>query len=197
MTPLSDEELRCWAREHLIYEGRMLAFTAVRLAERQGVPRDPVSNAYLESFVVHVRCLRDFLWGNRKSWNPLDAFAFDFCVPGEWEAKRGQVPPNLSGVDTRKRTGREVVHLTYHRLSVEAELKDWECGEIFGEIADALACFTTAALPTRLDAKTRDALQDLFAHSPGAGTISVATGAVYGTAIQAGTIAFPGFEVGS
>lgn len=194
--PLADDDLAGWAREHLVYEGRMLAFAAVRLAERQGLPRDPESNALLESFVMHVRCLRDFLWGRRRRRQPHDAFAVDFCAPGEWERVRGGVPA-LLGERLLHRAGREVVHLTYHRSSVDAASKDWDCGEIFDVIADSLDLLSITALPTRMDSVTRTALGELWEHQPGAGTASVATGAAYGLAFRGGTIAFPGFQHGS
>lgn len=194
--PLADDDLARWAREHLVYEGRMLAFAAVRLAERQGLPRDPESNALLESFVVHVRCLRDFLWGRRRDRQPHDAFAVDFCAPGEWERVRGDVPGLLGG-RLLHRAGREVVHLTYHRFSVDAASKDWDCGEIFDMIASSLERLAITAMPTRMDGVTRTALGELWEHQPGAGTASVATGAAYGLAFHGGTIAFPRFEHGS
>jgi hypothetical protein len=34
--PISDEQLNNWAREHLVYEGRMVAYSAVQLANRGG-----------------------------------------------------------------------------------------------------------------------------------------------------------------
>lgn len=71
--------------------------------------------------------------------------------------------------------GREVVHLPYHRLTIEAESKDWDCGDIYADLADELERFALVALPSRLDLKTRDALQDLFTHSADVGPTSVAT----------------------
>jgi hypothetical protein len=194
--PIPDDQLKRWAREHLVYEGRMLSFTAVRLLEREGISRDPESNALLEAFAVHVRCLRDFLWGQRRN-QPMDAFADDFCDGGVWERKRGPEPAALDEIGDRNRAGREVVHLTYHRLSIDAEKKDWDCGEIYVEIVDALAVLAEFAVPTRMDDETRIALQDLQTHSPGVGTLSVATGAIYGQAITGGTVGFPGFHAGS
>ena len=144
-----------------------------------------------------MRCLRDFLWGQRRKSQPKDAFAFDFCEPGKWERQRPVEPPALVEIGKRRRAGREVVHLTYHRLTIEAEWKDWDCGEIYAEIADALEQFAQLALPSRLDQKTRDALQDLSKHSSDVGPTSVATGAAYGLAIRGGTIEFPSFEHGS
>jgi hypothetical protein len=195
--PLADKELALWAREHLVYEGRMLAFTAVRLAERQGIPADPLSNALLESFTVHVRCLRDFLWGHRAS-HQMDAFASDFCEPGLWESARAAPSPALDHRGpVKQRIGREVVHLSYERLAIEAEAKTWSCGAIFEDFAFALDHFASTALPARLDDATRTALEHLCTHSSDAGSPSVATGAAYGLPFTGATTAFPGFEVGS
>jgi hypothetical protein len=195
--PISDQDLTRWAREHLVYEARMLAFTAIRLAERHGIPRNPESNALLESFVVHVRCLRDFLWGDRNDRQPMDAFATDFCEEGKWESERGAVPPAITEIDERNRAGREVVHLSYHRLGVEAAAKDWEVSEVYMEIEAALAKFAILALPSRLDDKTREALQEPMEHDSAVGPASVATGATYGLAVRGGTVEFPGFHAGS
>lgn len=194
--PLSDTELAAWAGEHLVYEGRMLAFAAVRLAERDGLPPAPDSNALLECFIVHVRCLHDFLWHHRRVDQPMDAFAGDFCADGEWEASRPPVPPALTAVRNRHRPGREMAHLSYHRGTIDAESKAWKVGELYEEIAHALATLTTVALPSRLDEATRAALADLTAHTPTVGTPSVATGATYGVAIASGGFGY-GLEHGS
>jgi hypothetical protein len=171
----------------------MLAYTAVRLAEREGIPRDPESNALLESFIVHTRCLRDFLWGERKH-HKGDAFAIDFCQSGVWERERGDVPPELAEVDRLRRAGREVMHLGYHRKTIAEAARDWDISEIYGELAHSLQLFAATAIPARLDQQTREALCDLMAHRPTVGPASVATGAVYGAAIRG---ALPGFHTGS
>lgn len=109
---------------------------------------------------------------------------------------RGGVPALLGG-SLLRRAGREVVHLTYHRSSVDAASKDWDCGEIFDVVADSLELLAATALPARMDSVTRVALGELWEHRPGAGTASVAAGAAYGLAFRGGTIAFPGFQHGS
>ena len=53
----------------------------------------------------------------------MDAFAFDFCEQGKWERERPVEPPALVEIGKRRRAGREVVHLAYHRLSIDAETK--------------------------------------------------------------------------
>jgi hypothetical protein len=193
--PLSDADLARWAREHLVYEGKMLAYTAVELAKRRDLPRDQESNVLLEAFAIHTRCLREFLFG-RRGRHPMDAFASDFCAPGAWEETQGEVPPALAEIDDRNRLGREVVHLTYERSAVPAEIKDWPVSDIVREVVEALDDFALAALPDRLDDETRQALTDLESSPPaGVGPISVAT------AIQVpytgGTIDFPDFQIGS
>jgi hypothetical protein len=196
MTSLpADADLASWAREHLVYEAKMLAYTAVELAKRRDLPRNQESNVFLEAFAIHTRCLRDFLWGERRRY-PMDAFASDFCSPGNWEQVRGDVPPALREIDDRDRLGREVVHLSYERGAVPAEIKDWPVSEIVREIVEALDEFAFEALPERLDEQTRLALTDLASSPPpGVGPVSVAT------AIQVpyggGTIDFPDFHVGS
>jgi hypothetical protein len=134
--------------------------------------------------------LRDFLWADRGK-HPDDAFAADFCSPGTCEQERGSVPPTLRDFDDRDRAGREVVHLTYHRLDIDPAAKGWRCDLAFAEIAKALTRFAELAQPERLEAKTKKALQDLSVHSEEVGAASVATGAYYG-----GTIPFKGFTSG-
>ncbi len=66
--PLTDEELAQWARRHLVYEVRMLVASAVELSKHK--TPNPQSNAFLESFLIHARCLRDLLWGTARSAIP-------------------------------------------------------------------------------------------------------------------------------
>jgi hypothetical protein len=156
--PLPDDKLTEWASEHLVYEGRMLAFATAALARRQREPRGADTNALLECFAIHVRCLDDFLWGQRSTHHPKDAFAADFCQQGVWERERPHRSPALRDARKRDRTGREIVHLTYHRSDVPAATKDWPVGAIATGILDALGTLTAHALPKRMDRATRAAL---------------------------------------
>src|SRR5581483_4963553 len=152
----SDEELLRWAHEHLIYEAAMLSHAVEKFANRRLSDQD--HNAFLESFAIHVRCLRDFLWGERKKNNPGDAFAFDFCDPGIWERARPTLPGALRAIDADLRIGREIVHLTYHRLDIRAETKDWDLTALMAAIARGLHTFATVAKEERLHPKHREAL---------------------------------------
>jgi hypothetical protein len=169
----------------------MLAFCAVALYERRDEPRDQQSNTLVESFGIHTRCLRDFFWGKRRDDKPMDAFACDFCAPGVWKYGPAEIPPALAAID--ERIGREIVHLTYHRLGVAPEIKDWPVSKIVNEPSEAIHALAFDALPERMDQETRDALNEPLEPLPdGVGPVSVAT-AMY----SGGTIPFEGFSAGS
>jgi hypothetical protein len=147
-----------WAREHLVYEASMLLHAVEKVATNSLSDQD--HNAFIESFAVHVRCLRDFLWGKRGTW-PEDAFASDFCAPGAWEQARPEEPEVLKEIYGRDRIGREIVHLTYHRLDIAAETKDWNMGGVLQVIAEALSLLSEKADLNRLDEKTRKFLASM------------------------------------
>jgi hypothetical protein len=197
--PLSDQELATWAREHLHYEVGMLMHTSEQLWRRQAEPRDRESNALLESFVLHVRCLSDFLWRSRGQ-HEQDAFAEDFCAEGVWERERPALPPALTEAAERNRAGQEVAHLTYHRLNVPAAEKDWQVGQLTLEIADAIDLFTQHAQPERLDDRTRSLLEQLAGPEP-IGMSAIRTEARSSThteyTYRGGTIPLSDFETGS
>lgn len=200
----SNEELRRWAHEHLTYEAGMLVH-AVRKAADESLS-DPDRNAFIESFAVHVRCLRDFLWADNRG-QPQDALASDFCAEGVWEKERGELPDALNEIEgNRNRIGREIVHLTYHRLDIEAESKSWDMSALLGEIADGLARFGDVAESDRLADDTREALalmRQVVPKDPDAETLRItsnlpgvsgATQMIQPGQVTGGTIPFPGFN---
>lgn len=157
-------ERRVWAEEHLLYEVATLKYATEALG---GGPEDMEEYAYLESFLVHARCLNDFLWRDRNPNHPHDAFAADFCAPGEWEKVRAGLPQaTLAEIRKRRRFGLEVMHLSYERRGGYGEHKKWPCGKVFVEIALALTKFALLALPEALDEKTRSRLEGLLGELP-------------------------------
>ena len=158
---LTPERLRDWAKEHLIYEVTTLVYATVELGNLP-TERTARENTLLESFGVHSRCLDHFLWRDRIDKQPRDAFAIDFCAPGDWERARGELAQTaLEDVRRRKRFGREIMHLTYDRIDGEGENKKWPCGEATLEIAVALKEFASIALADRLHEDTREFLLTL------------------------------------
>lgn len=145
-----------------MYEVTMLVYATAEIGNQPDEP-SPLGNALLESFAVHARCLDHFLWRDRDR-KPRDAFATDFCGPGDWERERdGLKRRALDKIETGRRFGREVMHLTYDRIDGAGDKKKWPCGEATLEIAAALERFAPIALPDRLDEDTRDFLLGLRA----------------------------------
>lgn len=122
------DELRAIS-EHLNYEVGMF-MTLARALGTDVFEDGAINNAVLESFTVHARVLLCFLFDDFPKDD--DAVADDFLSGQDWAAIRGEVPAAL--VVTRKRVGKEIAHLTYARLAVTAESKQWA----FLEIADAM-----------------------------------------------------------
>jgi len=143
-----------------MYEVTTLVYATVEIGN---LPDEPSAqeNVLLESFAVHARCLDHFLWRGRDR-KERDAFAADFCAPGDWERQRnGLVRSALDEIENGRRFGREVMHLTYDRIDGYGDSKEWPCGEATLEIAVALERFAPTALPDRLDDETRDFLASL------------------------------------
>jgi hypothetical protein len=192
----SDADLMRWAHEHLVYEAAMLSHAVDRFASNQLSDQD--HNAFLESSAIHVRCLRDFLWGSRKKNEPEDAFAFDFCDPGVWEQARPPLADALRAIEgDRRRIGREIVHLTYYRLDIGVETKDWDLSALIAAITKGLHTFAEVAKEDRLHPNTREALsQTPKVHrspvSPDEGH-SGPTLVAASIPVTGGTIAFPEF----
>jgi len=95
-------------------------------------------NATLESITVHARALYEFFYGD----NPRseDAVADDFLGgEGRWTDLRGAAAPILESV--RRRVGTEIAHLTYGRLEVTPEAKEWSLSEIMRAFDEVLGTF--------------------------------------------------------
>ena len=98
----------------------------------------PIANALLESFVVHVRALMDFLYNDNPK--PDDVIAEDYFENvEEWKQLRPELSETLK--QAKRRAGKEVAHLTYARLDVTPETKPWRFVDIANEIAAVLNIF--------------------------------------------------------
>jgi hypothetical protein len=76
--------------EHLLFELQMMFLMADRLRRHLSgeyvLPGD-IKTACIESLVVHVRSLGEFIWGSPHDEHPHDALASDFFPDGEWEER--------------------------------------------------------------------------------------------------------------
>ncbi len=125
------------ASDHLHYEIWMLTSLAHGIGS--GIAgQGPIANALLESFVVHVRVLMDFLYNENPK--PDDVIAEDyFETTDEWKRLRPNLSESLK--NAKRRAGKEVAHLTYARLDVTPETKPWRFVDISNEIVAVLNIF--------------------------------------------------------
>jgi hypothetical protein len=108
----------------------------------------PIANALIESFVVHLRCLLDFLYPPRNR-RPDDVIAEDyFESPAAWENVRPPISAKLR--KARDRAGKEMAHLTYARLDVAPQAKPWPFVELTNEISNLLDAFLQNVDPDKL-----------------------------------------------
>jgi hypothetical protein len=109
------------ATVHLLYEVDMVRTAAKVLSVPIHNPYD--KNVYIEALANHARALVHFMFPHNP--RPDDILAEDyFDTPKAWNLVRGAIPPALEKVSSR--VGKEIVHLTYARLSVTAEEKGWD-----------------------------------------------------------------------
>ena len=125
------------ASEHLHYEIEMLTSLAYGIGSRIA-GESPLANALLESFVVHVRALMEFLYNDNPK--PDDVIAEDYFEKADdWKQLRPVLSESLK--QAKRRAGKEVAHLTYARLDVTPETRPWYFVEIANEIAAVLNIF--------------------------------------------------------
>lgn len=145
----SDDELKSFAKEHLWYDIWMLFALAdylengvvdVALSGRtdKGLP---ARNAVIEAFAIHARALSDFFFWPDAQPRENDALAADF-VPGWTKPER---TPALTRPAVTKRVGFEIAHLSYGRLTVAQNTKDWSYSKIANEMAVIVQDFASRA----------------------------------------------------
>lgn len=100
--------------------------------------KGPLHNALIESFVIHVRALIDFLYPNGPKADAVIAADF-FKTQKEWEKLR----PDQSEILTKakRRAHKEVAHLSYDRQKVTPEEKRWNFLQITREIQEVMQIF--------------------------------------------------------
>jgi hypothetical protein len=97
-------------------------------------------NALVESFAIHLRNMLDFLWPDKPKRKSDWVIAADFFPsPSDWEKLRPEISQLLS--DSRVRAAREIAHLTYARLAVDPEQKDWNVRQIANEVTRVVEKF--------------------------------------------------------
>lgn len=142
---ITTDDLKKMAHEHISYEIQMFEATIRVLSKRDHTPLE--KNAMLESFLLHSRCLYDFLYPSLP-FRSDDVLAKDFFEDPTLLSK--VLPPALPIAEYLKsRTGKEIAHITYGRLKVSQIQKVWNVGEVHDQIGGALVCFFEALTEER------------------------------------------------
>src|SRR5271157_886788 len=125
----AQDELR-QASNHLFYEIWM--FQTLAQGVTIGIAGEgPINNALLESFTIHVRALIGFFYSESPRNDHIVAEDF-FQNPNDWMNKR-PLKTELLEI-AKKRADREVAHLTYARIDITPEEKQWEFLKIFNDL---------------------------------------------------------------
>lgn len=141
---LTDEVLR-ESSKHLHYEYWMLVSIANALASVLA-EKGWLQNALIESFVIHYRVLFDFFYVEPRGDDSSAGHYFDSAE--DWARLR---PPKTELLrKSRKRTGKEIVHLTYARLDVSPETKGWQFQRIAEDINRVVQMFLQNVPTNRL-----------------------------------------------
>jgi hypothetical protein len=132
------EDLRRFAEDHLLYEAGMLYEMTGKLMNRHHKDDQVVENGLLESFAIHSRNLLDFVWLD-EPMKPTDAVAADYFPEGEWN------PPEQSErlSKLKDRVGKEIVHLSYNRLTIPDDERGWQVLGIGPEILGGFSLFAS------------------------------------------------------
>lgn len=128
-------------REHLYYERDMLIYSLARIGD-MGPHTSAAKNCFIESFTIHARSLYGMLYAE----NPRDddVIAEDFFSDREyWKKIRPDATGNLKKIHGR--VGKEVAHLTYGRIGITEEEKNWPYTDIANDLLNIFKLFESNA----------------------------------------------------
>jgi hypothetical protein len=135
---------------HVLY-GVHVLFRSGRslMRARMGLGRPlawEVETALLESFALHARALHDFFYKPKRGRHGDDALAMDYVGQRRWEKARPEAGEWSKYIkdpsEHLDRVGREVLHLSYWRLSTDAQaVRGWPVMQIAGEVGAVLRLF--------------------------------------------------------
>lgn len=149
----SDIELVDYSREHVLYEARMLLDTGSLLLDHKRfdeIQPDPVREvmnfAVIESFAMHARSLIAFFYPESERKDDVSARIFfsGNVLPGTF--------PPLSPIlaEVRRRTSKEVGHLTTKRIAGQPLEKNWPVLQVLRELHSVLVAFVRGASASKI-----------------------------------------------
>lgn len=125
------DELKA-ASHHVWYEFTMFAYVAQHPVDRTS---QGFLNLVVQSFALHLRNVIDFLYPGKVNNDWM--IARDF-VP-DWDNVRPEITDRLE--KAKRRVHKEIVHLSYDRIKVTKDAKQWDRVAIAEDIQRALIVF--------------------------------------------------------
>ena len=136
--PTHAREEQVNALVHVAYEFEMAWFCALRLATERDTLSRFESNAYLESCLIHVRSLYDFLC--RNSTNADDIVRTDFAPPWAPTGEAAEATQRLEA--EAPAINKYLAHLSWTRLNTSDQAPDasrlWQPIDLFLDVARLL-----------------------------------------------------------
>lgn len=124
------------AEEHILCEFNMIQDAANVVSRAHGT-NGLLENIALESFLLHIRQVRDFFYGVRKNKWPDDTFASDYA--SNWESVQPDLPRVIK--EHEERLDRQLAHLSYARLRYKGKEKEWPVDEMATAMAEVVRVF--------------------------------------------------------
>jgi hypothetical protein len=139
----TDQQLRDYSEEHLLYELHIFRWLAENLPPDKGFQL----SALLESFAIHLRNLIEFFYTQPQDARNDGVIAADFFdPPSAWNL--GLMPKSVN--DARERANKEISHITYRRKGATDPTKPWPVGSLFREVHAIAQKFAAGASRDRL-----------------------------------------------
>ena len=159
---LSDEELRLYSGEHLFYEIEML-FNISHI-DMSNLRSQFLMNILIESFGLHLRNLITFLYPTQNPFS-TDIYARDyFPIENEW--RRIAPPLSITLASAKRRTDKELGHLTTERIAGFPDYKKWEMIPLTEELKPILKLFCSSASKSKLDVKVTQLVSRIHGFLP-------------------------------
>lgn len=136
---MSLDEKKEFLEEHFFYEVEMFLYSSNKLNDPSIEQDHFLKNTLLESFTSHARCLIEFFYP-KDNTREDDATASDFF--DNWSNVRGSLSESLKTLKTR--VGKEIVHLTYKRISGYEPEKVWDIMLIRSDLLAVIKLFVNS-----------------------------------------------------
>lgn len=140
------EKLIAFSGEHLYYEIWMLYGVTEKL--RAGVKDIYHYNALLESFVVHASVILDFFYKPGHKIDDAKAIHYIDDIQ-QWNKILPSYAKHFRRFNMKR--NKEVIHLSYKRLEVKPEHKNWGIVNLRNHISQLVDEFLRIANPEYLD----------------------------------------------